>query len=56
MIKLVRNTLADWAVLKNANGEAIKWEYIEALHHLQVRIVLLQILSQSNPVRRAGTE
>jgi hypothetical protein len=37
MIKLVRNTLADWAVLKNADGESIKWEYIEALHSVQVQ-------------------
>jgi hypothetical protein len=36
MIKLVRNTLADSAVLRNGKGEPIKWEYIEALHRLQV--------------------
>jgi hypothetical protein len=36
MLKLIRNTLADWGVLRNASGELIKWEYIEALHQVQV--------------------
>jgi hypothetical protein len=35
MIKLVRNTFADFKVLKNSAGHDIKWEYIESLHKLQ---------------------
>jgi hypothetical protein len=37
MIKLVRNTLSDLAVLRNSSGDLIKWEFIEALYHVQVR-------------------
>ena len=35
MIKLVRNTMSDWKVLKNKDGNAIKWQFIEELHKLQ---------------------
>jgi hypothetical protein len=40
MIKLVRNTLSDLGVLRNGAGELIKWEFIEALHHVQARVLL----------------
>jgi hypothetical protein len=35
MIKLVRNTLGEWGVLRNGSGQEIKWEFIKALHNLQ---------------------
>ncbi len=35
MIKLVRNTMSDWKVLKNKDGNAIKWQFVEELHKLQ---------------------
>ena len=35
MIKLVRNTLSDWKVLKDKDGNAIKWQYVVQLHELQ---------------------
>jgi hypothetical protein len=37
MIKLVRNTVAmsDWKVLKDKDGNAIKWQFMEELHKLQ---------------------
>ena len=35
LIKLVRNTLGDFKLLKNGRNEAISWEYFENLHSLQ---------------------
>ena len=35
MIKLVRNTMSDWNVLKDNDGNAIKWQFLEELHKLQ---------------------
>ena len=35
MIKLVRNTMLDWKVLKDKDGNAIKWQFVEELHKLQ---------------------
>ena len=35
MIKLVRNTMSDWKVLKDKDGNAIKWQFVEELHKLQ---------------------
>ena len=35
MIKLVRNTMSDWQVLKDDNGNTIQWQFIEKLHQLQ---------------------
>ena len=35
MIKLVRNTISDWKVLKDKDGNAIKWQFVEELHKLQ---------------------
>lgn len=35
MIKLVRNTISDWQVLKDKDGNSITWEFIEKLHKLQ---------------------
>ncbi len=31
MLKLLKNTLGTYLVINNSKGEAIKWEYIEAL-------------------------
>ncbi|CAB4024443.1 Hypothetical predicted protein, partial [Paramuricea clavata] len=35
MIKLVRNTMSDWKVLKDKDGNVIKWQFVEELHKLQ---------------------
>ena len=35
MIKLVRNTMLDWKVFKDKDGNTIKWEFLEELHKLQ---------------------
>ena len=35
LIKLVRNTLGDFKLLKNGRNEAMSWEYFENLHSLQ---------------------
>jgi len=35
MIKLVRNTLADLKVLRNGEGQEIKWEFLQKLHDIQ---------------------
>jgi hypothetical protein len=35
MIKLVRNTMSDWKVLKDKDGKVIKWQFMEELHKLQ---------------------
>ena len=35
MIKLVRNTLSDWKVLKDAEGNEIQWKLLDKLHKLQ---------------------
>ncbi|CAB3985600.1 Hypothetical predicted protein [Paramuricea clavata] len=35
MIKLVRNNMLDWKVLKDKDGNAIKWQFVEELHKLQ---------------------
>ena len=35
MIKLVQNAMSDYKILKDKNGNAIKWQYIEELHKLQ---------------------
>ncbi len=42
MIKLVRNTLSDWKVMKDSNGNTIDWKFIEELHKLQETEVLRQ--------------
>jgi hypothetical protein len=46
MLKLVRNAFSDLAVLRNGRGEAIKWEFLEALHHVQVCILLFLLVRQ----------
>ena len=35
MIKLVRNTMSDWKVLKDKDGNTIMWQFVEELHKLQ---------------------
>ncbi|CAB3982964.1 thap domain-containing 9 [Paramuricea clavata] len=35
MIKLVRNTMSDWKVMKDSDGNTIDWKFIEELHKLQ---------------------
>ena len=35
MIKLVRNTMSDWKILKDKHGSAINWEYLVKLQELQ---------------------
>ena len=35
MIKLVRNTMSDWKIFKDKDGNTIKWEFLEELHKLQ---------------------
>ena len=35
MLKLTRNTLASYGILKDAEGNPIKWEYIKELNTLQ---------------------
>ena len=35
IIKLVRNTMSDWKVLKDKDGNAIRWQFVEELHKLQ---------------------
>ena len=35
MIKLVRNTISDWKVMKDSDGNTIDWKFIEELHKLQ---------------------
>lgn len=35
MLKLLRNTLGDYGILKDADGNEIKWQYIERLQKLQ---------------------
>ena len=35
MIKLVRNTISDWKVLQDENGNQIKWEFMIRLQELQ---------------------
>ena len=35
MIKLVRNTMSDWKVLKDRDGKDIKWQYLVELGKLQ---------------------
>ena len=35
MMKLVRNTMSEWKVLKDKNGNSIEWKCIEELHELQ---------------------
>ena len=35
MIKLVRNTMSDWRVLKDKDGKEIKWQYLAELGKLQ---------------------
>lgn len=37
MLKLVRNTLGDLKILKDAEGNFIEWRFIEALAQLQVK-------------------
>ena len=34
MIKLVRNTMSDWKVMKYSDGNTIDWKFIEELHKL----------------------
>ena len=35
MIKLVRNTMSEWKVLKDGDGNTIEWKFLEELHKLQ---------------------
>ena len=35
MIKLVRNTISDWKIFKDKDGNTIKWEFLEELYKLQ---------------------
>ena len=35
MIKLVRNTMSEWKVLKDMDGNTIEWKFLEELHELQ---------------------
>ena len=35
MIKLVRNTMSDWKILKDKHGNAINWDYLVRLQELQ---------------------
>ena len=35
MIKLVRNTMSEWKVLKDKDGNIIGWKFLEDLHKLQ---------------------
>ncbi len=35
LLKLARNTLSDFRVLKDVDGNKIKWEFIEKLHNIQ---------------------
>jgi hypothetical protein len=35
MRKLVRNTMSDWKVLKDKDGNAIKWQFVKELHKLR---------------------
>ena len=35
MIKLVRNTISEWKVLKDKDGNIIEWKFLEELHKLQ---------------------
>ena len=37
MLKLMRNCLASYVVLKDDNSDKINWNYIEQLHKLQER-------------------
>ena len=36
MIKLVRNTMSDWKIFKDKDGNTIKWEFLEELHKLRI--------------------
>ncbi|CAB4037339.1 THAP domain-containing 9, partial, partial [Paramuricea clavata] len=36
MIKLVRNTMSDYKVLKDKDGNVIKWQFVEELHKLHL--------------------
>ena len=40
MLKLVRNTLGDYKILEDMDGNLIKWEYIERLQKFQDKEVL----------------
>jgi hypothetical protein len=35
MVKLIRNTLADWYILVDEDGRKIKWEFVKTLVDLQ---------------------
>ena len=35
MMKLVRNTMSEWKILKDEDGNTIKWKFIQELHELQ---------------------
>ena len=35
MIKLVRNTMSEWKILKDKDGNTIEWKFIQELHELQ---------------------
>jgi hypothetical protein len=40
MVKLIRNTLADWHILVDEDGRKIKWEFFKTLVDLQQTEVL----------------
>ena len=52
MIKLVRNTFADYKILQNSEDKEIKWKYIEALHILQTQ----EGVHAANKLRRPHIE
>ena len=35
MMKLVRNTMSEWKILKDKDGNTIEWKFIQELHELQ---------------------
>jgi hypothetical protein len=52
MIKLVRNTMSDWKVLKDKDGNTIMWQFVEELHKLQES----EGLHLANKLRSAHTK
>jgi len=52
MLKLMRNTLADKAILTDNEGKQIRWQYLKDLHALQDK----EGLKAANKLRRAHIE
>jgi hypothetical protein len=52
MIKLVRNTMSDWKVLNDKDGNTIMWQFVEELHKLQES----EGLHLANKLRSAHTK